>query len=166
MHIPERLLEEIEQRIGLIGKEFSLATSDVLDILKRRAEDNAHNTIPISIFANGSLSALEAIVKYLKEEQRLDYRTIAELLGRNYGPIAITCRNAKRKHPERLNTGAEEKVPLSIFRNVKLSILESLATYLKDSLHLNYHQIALALNRDDRTIWTVCSRARKKEVRA
>jgi hypothetical protein len=44
-----------------------------------------------------------------------------------------------------------------------MSIFESLVGYMKDSLELSYHKIALLLNRDDRTIWTVYQRAKKKK---
>ena len=34
--------------------------------------------------------------------------------------------------------------------------------YLKDKLNLTYHEIAVLLNRDDRTIWTCYNIAKKK----
>ena len=40
--------------------------------------------------------------------------------------------------------------------------MESVVFYMKDSLSMTYHEIAAALNRDDRTIWTVYNRAKKK----
>ncbi len=40
--------------------------------------------------------------------------------------------------------------------------MESVVFYMKDSLNMTYHEIALSLNRDDRTIWTVYNRASKK----
>ncbi|MFH1307246.1 MAG: hypothetical protein ABIH72_00140 [archaeon] len=56
----------------------------------------------------------------------------------------------------------EISIPSSIFKDRKLKVLEVLVEYLKEKLNLSYHEIALLLNRDDRTIWTVYSRARKK----
>lgn len=53
-------------------------------------------------------------------------------------------------------------VPLSVFEDRTVSILEALVEYLKDKRHLTYHQIAKMLNRDDRTIWTVYNRLSKK----
>jgi hypothetical protein len=41
--------------------------------------------------------------------------------------------------------------------------MESVVYYMKDTLDLTYHEIALQLNRDDRTIWTVYNRAIKKK---
>ncbi len=53
-------------------------------------------------------------------------------------------------------------VPSSIFRDRSLSVLEAIVEYLKDQQHLTFHEIAILLNRDDRTIWTVYTRGKKK----
>jgi len=41
--------------------------------------------------------------------------------------------------------------------------MESVVFYMKSELEMTYHEIAEALNRDDRTIWTVYKRAKKKQ---
>jgi hypothetical protein len=41
--------------------------------------------------------------------------------------------------------------------------MESVVFYMKDDLEKSYHEIAVYLNRDDRTIWTVYNRALKKK---
>jgi hypothetical protein len=53
-------------------------------------------------------------------------------------------------------------VPLNIFEDRRLSSLEALVEYLKEKRHLTLHQIAVMLNRDDRTIWTTYNRAKQK----
>ena len=73
------------------------------------------------------------------------------------------------------NKGAEEKlsaandtsdskirIPISIFRDRSLSVLEALSEYLKECQNMRYCRIAALLNKDQRTIWTVYSRAKKK----
>ncbi len=57
---------------------------------------------------------------------------------------------------------SEINVPLSIFRDRSLSVLEVLVEFLKNDMELSYHEIAVMLNRDDRTIWTVYNRVQKK----
>lgn len=57
----------------------------------------------------------------------------------------------------------EVLIPSSIFRNRNVAVLEALAQYLKEDAGMTYHQIAVLLNRDDRTIWTCYSRASKKK---
>ena len=41
--------------------------------------------------------------------------------------------------------------------------MEAAVKYMKDFLGMTYHEIAVSLNRDDRTIWTVYNRATKKK---
>ena len=53
-------------------------------------------------------------------------------------------------------------IPSSIFRDRSLSVLEVLVEYLKDKHQRSFHEIAVLLNRDDRTIWTVYSRVKQK----
>ena len=53
-------------------------------------------------------------------------------------------------------------IPSFIFKDRRLSVLEAIVEYLKDEKKLTFHQIAVILNRDDRTIWTCYSRAKKK----
>lgn len=158
----EELLQSLEKNIHLLKEKHNLDFTEIISILEKREEDKKSSTLPLSIFKNNYLSALETIVKYLKEDLNLNYREIATLLNRNYDPIAITFRNSRRKMSSRLDISSIEKIPISIFRNLHLSILENLTTYLKDRLSLTYHQISILLNRDDRTIWTVYHRALKK----
>ena len=54
------------------------------------------------------------------------------------------------------------EVPASIFTDRNLSVLERLVEFLKDNHNMTYHEIAVALERDDRTIWTCYNRAQKK----
>ena len=54
------------------------------------------------------------------------------------------------------------KIPLRVFRDRNVAVLECISEYLKDEVGLNYHEIAVLLNRDDRTIWTCYNRVKKK----
>jgi hypothetical protein len=56
-------------------------------------------------------------------------------------------------------------IPLSIVCDRNVSIFETIVEYLKDHHGLTYHEIAVLLNRDDRTIWTVYNRAAKKRAK-
>ncbi len=53
-------------------------------------------------------------------------------------------------------------IPLRIFSDRTLSVLEAIVEYLHEKENLSFHQIALLLNRDDRTVWTCHNRAKKK----
>lgn len=117
--------------------------------------------IPLSIF-NETLGPLESIVKYLKEDVKLTYEEIAKLLYRTKSPIVVTYKNSVKKFNQKLDVKSNFFVPISIFSNLKLSILESIVKYMKENLSLTYHNIAVLLKRDDRTIWTIYNRSLKK----
>jgi len=57
-------------------------------------------------------------------------------------------------------------LPTGIFSNRKLSFLESIVKYLKENLGYNYHEIAVLMNRDERNIWTIYDRTKKKRFTA
>jgi len=118
--------------------------------------------MPISIFKNNKLSCLETIVKYMKEDKGLKIIEIANLLNRNNKTVWATYDKAKGKMKGRLDVSSEKIIPVSIFRARLLSVLESLVEYLKENQGMKFSEIAIALNRDNRTIWTVYKRAAKK----
>ncbi|MBW2964776.1 sigma-70 region 4 domain-containing protein [Candidatus Woesearchaeota archaeon] len=53
-------------------------------------------------------------------------------------------------------------IPSSVFQDRNLAPLEAITLYLKDEKGMSYHEIAILLNRNDRTIWTCYHRAKKK----
>jgi hypothetical protein len=53
-------------------------------------------------------------------------------------------------------------VPLSIFQDRRLGGMESLVKHLREVEQLRNRDIARVLLRDDRTIWTMYSRAKEK----
>jgi len=121
--------------------------------------------IPVTIFIN-ELTILETIVKYLKEEKNLSLRNISDLLKRDERNIWHTYDNVKKKYSNRLKSEISEKlVPVSIFGNRKLSAFENLVFYLRTELKLRCSEISRLLDRDARTIWTIWSRARKKNAK-
>ena len=56
----------------------------------------------------------------------------------------------------------EKTIPISVFDNNELSILESVCKYLKEDLNLSYHKIAVLINRNDRTVWASYNNSLKK----
>ncbi len=116
--------------------------------------------IPLSIF-NPHLGALESIVKYMREELSLDYASIARIMHRNEGPIGVTYRRAKAKHDRTLSITSAEHIPFDLFSNQKLSVFENIAYYLAKQGH-DWHDIAMILHRNDKTVWTVLDRAKRK----
>lgn len=119
--------------------------------------------VPISVFS-AKLSSLELIVKYLKEELHYSNKKIALLLLRSPQNIWITYNNAKNKYPKPLKIQeSDHDIPIEVMADKKLSILESIVTYLKDTNKLKYKDIARLLNRNIKTITTVYYRAKKRQ---
>jgi len=56
----------------------------------------------------------------------------------------------------------DNNIPLSVFSTEKLSTLEIIVKYFKEVLNKKYHEIALILNRNDRTIWSTYHNSIKK----
>lgn len=122
--------------------------------------------IPVSLFTDRSLSVLEVLVEYLKDELHYSYHEIAVLINRDDRTIWTVYSRVKKKR-EKIKRPklkkAEIFIPLDILFDRSLSVLEVLVRYLKEELHLTYHEIAVLLNRNDRTIWTVYNRVQKKK---
>ena len=150
--------QELVSFINHLLKEGRIYEYELQDLLKIK---QIH--LPLSIFNNRELSSLETICKYLKENLSLSYHEIALILNRDDRTIWSTYNNSIRKRKPSLPVKpSEHHIPIEIFQNRNLAVLQSLVVYLKDSLHLSYHQVALALRRNDRTIWTTYNQAKKR----
>ena len=147
-------------------KESGLSSDEIIKLVSNllKAEVKEEIRVPISVFNNDKLSGLETIVKYLRENLLLSFKQIAFLTNRNNIALAVSYRNARNKLSEKfvVTEISPYSIPVSILQDRNLSVLENIVSYLKDNFGLAYHKIALLLNRDDRTIWTVYQRARKK----
>lgn len=119
--------------------------------------------IPVSVFSNDYLSALEAIVKYLHENKELRLSEIARIISRDQRAVGVTYRFASKKMKVILKAPVSKySLPASTIAGRKLSVLESIVYYLRETYSLSYHEIALIIRRDDRTVWTVYYRALRK----
>ncbi|MBW2976918.1 hypothetical protein KY347_05730 [Candidatus Woesearchaeota archaeon] len=166
--LKKKEIEIAEKKLlGVISnlKEQGICSGEILSLVERllKAPAEKEVEVPISVFRNYRLSALETITKYLRENMLLSFKQIASLTNRNPVALAVTYRNAKTKMEAKfVEEISPYHIPVSILKNRKLSVLENLVSYFKDTFGLTYHKIAFLLNRDDRTIWTVYQRAKKK----
>ncbi len=160
---PQQSPKNTQDIIKLLLKEliqkYNLKKEDLLDAVQEKDD----NDLPISIFNTKELSSLEAISKYLHEDKQLKFSQIAELTKRDSRTIWSSYQFSKKKHPAKLIIRQSEiKIPLHQLTDRSISVLESIVAYLKENYNLSYHQIAILVNRNDRTIWTVYSRYKKK----
>ena len=118
--------------------------------------------VPIGVFDNDALSSLEAIVKYLKEDAKLKFSKIGRLLNRSSKTIWATYSKAIKKMPSGFGAISREiLIPVSAISDRSFSTLESVVGFIKDLGYSN-HEVASMLHLDDRTIWTVYDRVKKK----
>lgn len=122
--------------------------------------DVRRDELPLELLLITKLSNLEAIVKYLRENQNLSYKEIGTKLNRNSMTLAVTYKNAKEKMPEPIELEIKNTVPFSAFQN-DLSIMESIVFYLSKQ-GLKQIQISKITGKDPRTIWTMLNRAQTK----
>ena len=152
----EITVERIKELVNVLKNKYNLTTKDVLHLTEEK-----ELLIPVTLFTK-KLSALETLTKYLKENIGLSYHQIGEVLNRNEKNIWHTYKRTTEKHKQPLQfLRSPYFFPVSIFQNT-LGVLENIVIYLKDELHLSYHHIAVLLARNDRTIWTMYQRAKKK----
>ena len=151
------LVEMFSQISERLKQKYNYSNEEVFKLWS----NNNSIMIPIAIFS-GKLSPAEALAKFLKENLDLSYHEIAALVKRDERGIWANYKRAIKKMPWTFEIQESITVPSSIFSSNK-SILESLIFYLKEVKKLRNKKIAQLLNKNPANIWTVYSRARKKE---
>ena len=164
--IEKRKKKKIKQRI-LENEEFlEVLTNNLENLLgivkERRITSGIKDIeIPLSIFKK-QVSPAEVLCKYLKENKGLKFNEIAIALNRDQRTIWINYRNSVKKDAEKIKIDKKvTSVPIKIFSDRKLSVLESVVKYLKDK-GLSNSQISEILGKTPNNIWTLYSRAINK----
>ncbi|MBD3313406.1 hypothetical protein GF345_03105 [Candidatus Woesearchaeota archaeon] len=120
-------------------------------------------SVPLEVFNHKELGAFESLVKYLHENLYLDFSEISEITARSIKTVWASYKKASEKHSSQFAIHHETiRIPISIIQNRELGVQENIVVYLKDEAGMTYHDIADALERDDRTVWTAYNRAKKK----
>ena len=121
--------------------------------------------IPTTIFCDRSLSFLESLVEYLKEQLQLTFHEISVLTNRDERNIWTLYDRARKKRAAKTSSTKKApvvQIPLSVVTDRSVSILEVVVEYLREQAHFSNHQIAVVLNRSDKTVSTVYMRTKKK----
>ena len=152
--------EEKIQLVSHLLNELSSESITAKDVLASKDV-----LIPVGIFDNEVLGSLEAIVKFLHENSSLRFSRIARLLNRDARTVWSTYSKASKKLSKPFKDFSKQiMIPSSVFSDRNFSTLECLVAYLKDLGHSN-HEVAVLLQMDDRTIWTVYDKVKKKRGR-
>jgi hypothetical protein len=151
-----------EQLIGQLKYKYLLTKDEIVWIMNPPSSESQLN-LPLTIFENQDLSALETICKYLKEEKGCRYNEIAGMLHRDQRTIWVTYNNSLKKSNGKLAFAESQyNLPITIFQDRKLSVLESIVYYLKGNYNLRYSQIAKLIQRDERNIGAIYHKAEGK----
>jgi DNA-binding CsgD family transcriptional regulator len=127
---------------------------EIISLLTQKISTIEEMLVPISAF-NKKLSCFETIIKFLKQETKLNFKQIAKLLNRKSNTIWTTYSNAQKKYPESLDVSDYScSIPISIFSNRKFSVLELIVSHMKENYDLSIKEISQLLNRNYQTIRT------------
>jgi hypothetical protein len=160
----DSLMTDTEKRL-LVSFALNLKNSAKLEGKRLKLsivdDDKATGMIPTSVFSGG-MGVLETVVKYLHENERLSLKEISLLLKRTQNNIAVSYRNSKAKQPKPYTSlSSPINIPTTIFSK-KNTCFESICLYLKDTLGLSFRGIGKLLDRNERTVWTIYKRAKRK----
>ena len=139
-----------------VEEKYGLKKEDLDKLIARKTEKG----IPLEVLRVKELSNLEAIVKYLRENQGMTYAEISKKMHRAQGTLASTYKKAKTKKTGPLNITGTETIPFSAFKPGQ-SILGSICLYLKGT-GLKNVEIARKLEKNPRTIWTTLKREKNE----
>jgi len=155
----DRVLEVVRLLLKELQTKYNLSEDEILSQIK----EVPTVLVPASIFTNKNARPLELLCKYLKEERELNYKEISKLLNRDYRTVWTTYSNVAKKLKAKLEVPPTKYLlPVSIFHDRRLSVLEAAVGYLKENFSLKLAEIATVLNRDQRNVWSSYHKAKKK----
>ncbi len=147
---------DVDSVADFLNEKYQIPEKEFIEFLEKYKQD-----IPVSIF-NDKQTPFESVTKYLHENLSLSYAEIGRKLNRDPRVIRRTYLRGKEKLSGKLKVDKKYTIPIEVFSKYDFSISEVVVFYLKNHYDLTYHKIATLLKRDDRTIWTIYDRARKK----
>ncbi|MFP4111831.1 MAG: hypothetical protein ACLFPQ_00275 [Candidatus Woesearchaeota archaeon] len=167
-NLNKKIIHRLEERFSKIEKEY-LLSKEILENIKSQKI-----MIPLSVFQDKMLSALELVVVFLKEISGLSNTDISKLLNRDPKTIWATYYTARKKSKKQISLSFKAKdknttnlvFPVYIFAKRDLSVLETLVEYLQKNYYLSYKAIADHLNRNEKTIATIIRRINEKRKRS
>ncbi|HIG93145.1 TPA: hypothetical protein HA242_00035 [Candidatus Woesearchaeota archaeon] len=150
----------LKQLLGYLHTHQNLQLSEVI-ALYQDAKNEA--LIPLSIFSH-SLAPMEALTKFLKENEQMSLPEIALLLHRDQRSIWANYRRAGRILKSKLASTSETYVlPLSLFQDRSFSILESVVLYLNSVHHLTPKQMGKLLHKSPNSMAVLLKRGKEKK---
>ena len=81
---------------------------------------------------------------------------------RNIWTLYDRARRKRTSNKQLIKKAPVVQIPLSVVKDRSVSILEVVVEYLREQARFTNHQIAVILNRSDKTVSTVYVRTKKK----
>lgn len=139
---------------------FHMTSADVFEMFSKQENSVSNIFLPATLFSS-ELSPSEALVVYLKDNFGFKLSEIAKLVDRDERSLWGNYNRAKSKgelHIEKTSY----LIPLEIFKDRSLSVLEHVVLYLKENYNLNIQTISKLLKKQSTTIWSVFNRIKQK----
>jgi hypothetical protein len=133
----------------------------VLKQAGKLAKQRKKQEVPVSIFTN-KLTVLESLVKFFVEVKGEPLCKVGLRLNRSEKQLWHTYNNAKKKFSGALPIKSSVYVPESVFTDRRVSPTEGLVVFLREIAKMKFSEISFLLNRNEKTVWTSYSRAKKK----
>ena len=105
------------------------------------------------------VDALGLIMDELQEEYSLNKKEMTEII---ISKLKSKYKVSRKEIVETVNSIREITIPSTIFSK-DTGALESIVKYLRENINMNYSEIARALDRNERTIWTAYKKAKEKQ---
>lgn len=146
--------------VSYLNSRYNMSTSDVFELLTKFEHSAQNIFLPATLFSS-NLSPAEAIVLYLKDTRGMKFSEIAKLINRDERSLWGNYNRAKSKG-ELVVEKTPYLIPLELFQDRSLSVLEHVVLYLKDNYGLNLQTISKLLNKKSTTVWSVFTRVKQK----
>ncbi|MBI1969079.1 hypothetical protein HYS48_00155 [Candidatus Woesearchaeota archaeon] len=158
-------LFEILGTVRSLQEKYHISDKTFPAVLQEALQAIEHPVIPLSIFTKDTkdLGATEIVVKYLREHLEFSFSQIAEHLRKSERNVRTSYTHAKQKQVGTIQVEESDFfLPLANLQDSKFTVIEHLVVHLREHYQLRFSEIARLLERNERTIWTVYARARRK----
>ncbi len=149
--------EVIVKELELLKSRYDVGIQELLSLIKH--EEGV--VIPVAVFDVKIMGPAESLVKYMRESLGLKLSEIANMLNRDSRTVWATYKHAKDKKERLVIKGEKMFVPITVFGDRRLSILENVVKYLGEQGMSNL-DIAKMIGKDQRNIGTLKVRIKNK----
>lgn len=143
----------IQEAIAILKERYDASLSEIVDAF------HGEISIPANIYAS-DLTPLEATSSFLSSEKDFGEKDIAEALKRPKSTIQNALKNANKKGIVAKEDNSTIRIPLSAF-DTEMSPAEAVV-YALHKQGLRNADIADAIGKDQRNVWQLLNRAKKR----